>query len=158
MGMTNNTINTSKRAATVLGLTALTILSISGCKPTVTSASPIPPGHAEIHIEYKGLSTDTYNKLNDFIRELAEEHSVLLRGSETERDVGDGSSYHGFLNAGHADQRYNPDHPVPSPEVEEAMQARLDEFLEKNGVDPDKASLELRYGPAEPAEEPPSAP
>jgi hypothetical protein len=77
---------------------------------------------------------------------LAEEHSALRKGSDSLRDVGDRSSSQGLLNDGFADQRYTPNHRVPSPEVEQAMKNRLKTFLKDNKIDPDDAQLELRYG------------
>jgi hypothetical protein len=147
-----NIMNTVKRATLACGVMALAIGGNTGCRPQMVGGPPIPPGHVEIHVEFKGVSTETYNKLNTFIRELAEEHSVLRKGSGTVRDVGDSTSSHGIMNDGFADQRYNPDHPVPSPEVEEAMRARLKEFLEQNKIDSDDVTLELRYGPQKAAD------
>jgi len=99
-----------------------------------------------IHVEFKGISTAAYNKLSGFLMELAEEHSALRKGSDSLRDVGDRSSSQGLLNDGFADQRYTPNHRVPSPEVEQAMKNRLKTFLKDNKIDPDDVQLELRYG------------
>jgi hypothetical protein len=107
---------------------------------------PIPSGQVEIHVEFKNLSTGDFNKLTAFVRDLAKERSAVLEGTEDIRDVRENRAYHGLGNDGYVDQRYNPEHPIPSLEVEEAMRARLAKFLEENGIDADGANLELRYG------------
>lgn len=92
------------------------------------------------------MPTDPYNKLSEFLMKLAEEHSALRQGSESLRDVGDRHSPAGLMNDGFAVQQYNPNHPVPSPEVEQAMKERLRTFLRDNKINPEDAQLELRYG------------
>ncbi|MEM7394969.1 MAG: hypothetical protein AAF492_21770 [Verrucomicrobiota bacterium] len=123
----------------------LTISSLTGCG--VVMAPPvIPKGHVEIYVEFKGFSSADYNTLNSLIQSLPEEHSVFLGGSDTIRDVGDFQSQIGILNSGSASQIYNPNHPVPSPDVEAAIQARLKKLLKENKVDPTKIKIQFRYG------------
>jgi hypothetical protein len=124
---------------------ALVPIAVTGCRVEVPMP-PVPSGHVEIHVEFKNFSTRDYNKLTAFVRELAEQRSAFVKGSESVRDVGEHRAYHGFGNDGYVDQRYNPGHPIPSPEVEEAMRTRLEKFLRGNGIDVDGAKLELRYG------------
>jgi len=40
----------------------------------------------------------------------------------------------------------SPTHPVPSPEVGQAMRERLNIFLRDNKINSEDAQLELRYG------------
>jgi len=127
---------------------ALVPIALAGCvveSPTAPT-TPIPSGHVEIHVEFKNLSTSDYNKLTAFVRELPKEPNAIFKDSESVRAVGDYNAYHGFGNDGYVDQRYNPEHQVPSPEVEKAMRTRLETFLKENGIEADRAKLELRYG------------
>jgi hypothetical protein len=128
-------------------MTALLAVFVWGCRPPqVSSPHPLPAGHVGIHVAFKGIPTEADNKLSGFLMKLAEEHSALRQGSESLRDVGDRHSYGGLMNDGFAVQQYNPNHPVPSPEVEQTMKERLKTFLKDNNIDPDDTQLELRYG------------
>jgi hypothetical protein len=143
-----NKINTRrflKSACLTTGMFA--VLAMTGCssKPTVP-APPIPKGDAMIHVEFKKLSDDEFNKLADFVRKLGERHSALIKGSTTARDVGDHNAYIGFWKEGVIDQVYTPDHPIPSPEVEASMKAELETYLRGKGIDVGGVKLELRYG------------
>jgi hypothetical protein len=128
-------------------MTAILTVFVAGCqRPPAASPKPLPPGHVEIQVEFKGFTNDAFNKLSPFVETLAEEHAAYREGSDTLRDVGDRSASQGLMNDGFAVQQYNPNHPVPSPEVEQAMKERLKTFLKDNKIDADKAKLELRYG------------
>lgn len=91
------------------------------------SNDPIPAGHVEIRVEFQRLSTKNYNNRTAIIRKLAEDH--------TDRLVEDFNGFHGTWNDGFVNRRYRPNHPIPSPEVEQAMSARLESFLKKNSID-----------------------
>lgn len=129
----------------VIALILITF-SMSACDPVVTT-TPIPAGHAQIHVEFENVSTKDWNELTAFVEELATEHSVILKGSDTSQDVGDRDSFHGFGNDGFVNQTYNPGHPVPSTETEAAMKAALEEFLQEEKIDHEDVKLELRFGP-----------
>jgi hypothetical protein len=135
----------SKSACLITGMFA--VLALIGCssKPTVP-APPIPKGHAMIHVEFKKLSDDEFNNLTDFVRKLGKSHSALIKGSTTERDVGDYNAAIGFWNDGVIDQVYAPDHPIPSPKVEASMKAELETYLRGKGIAVGGVTLELRYG------------
>ncbi len=128
-------------------ITVLLTIFVSGCqRRPVSSPHPLRAGHVEIQVEFEGLPNDAYNKMSGFLMKLAEEHSTLREGSESLRDVGDRHSYIGLMNDGFAVQQYKPNHPVPSPDVEQAMKQRLKTFLKDNKIDPDDAQLKLLYG------------
>lgn len=134
-----------KTACLAAGMFA--VLAMIGCssKPTVP-APPIPKGHTMIHVEFKKLSDDEFNKLTDFVRKLGESHSALIKGSTTARDVGDYNAFIGFWKDGVIDQVYAPDHPIPSPKTEESMKAELETYLRGKGISVGDVTLELRYG------------
>lgn len=124
-------------ALLVLALTVGFLYFLSGKTPV--SNVPIPADHAEIRVTFKRLSTGNYNHLVAFVRTLAEDH--------TDRLVEDFNAFHGIWNEGFVARRYRPNHPIPSPEVEKSMAARLDSFLKGKGIDGRRVKLELRYGP-----------
>jgi hypothetical protein len=137
----------ARLSSKIAGLIALILVtfSLAGCGPAVPSP-PIPKGYVGIHVEFADLSTADWNELTAFVKKLAEEHSAYLKGSDSERDVGDHNSFHGLGSDGFVDQIYNPDHQAPSPEVEEAMRTRLETFLQGKKINPSRVKLELRYG------------
>ena len=147
----NNTKMTNTRWFRIsLGLIAgmFAVLAMIGCssKSTVL-APPIPKGDAMIHVEFKKLSNDEFNKLTVFVRKLGESHSALVKGSTTKRDVGDYNAFIGLWNDGVIDQVYTPDHPIPNPEVEASMKAELETYIRGKGIDVGGVKLELRYAP-----------
>lgn len=128
-------------------LTALLAIAVSSCRPApASSPHPLPAGHVEIRVEFNDIPVDAFNKLSGLLTKLAEENSAMIEGSGSLRDVGDGHSFHGWTNDGFVIQQYKPDHPVPSAEVEKAMQERLTTFLKDHKIDPGDAKLQLRYG------------
>ena len=100
--------------------------------------APIPEGQVEIRVEFKGISKEKFNDPTAFVRGLPENH--------TDHRLGDFRAHHGFWNNGFVTRRYEPNHPIPSPEVEKAMAARLETFLQENRIDGLGEKLELRYG------------
>lgn len=100
-----------------------------------------------IHVEFKKLSNDEFNKLTAFVRKLGESHSALIKGSTTDRDVGDYNAFISLWNEGVIDQVYTPEHPIPSPNVEASIKAELETYLRGKGIDVGGVTLELRYGP-----------
>lgn len=140
---TTKTLSFWKSACLTAGMFA--VLAMLGCSPAVP-APPIPKGDAMIHVEFKKLSDEEFNKLTDFVRKLGESHSALIKGSATARDVGDYNAYIGFWKDGVIDQVYTPDHSIPSPEVEASMKAELETYLRGKGIDVGGVTLELRYG------------
>lgn len=109
-----------------------------------TAPLPMQKGEAMIHIEFKGLSSDKFNKLSDFAKKLAESHNI--EGPENDHYVGDSQGFSGIRNDGFVDQKYKPKHPMPSPEVEASMKASLKSFLYANGIDESDVKFELLYG------------
>ena len=107
--------------------------------------SPLPAGMVEIRVDFQGLSTDDYNALNRFLAELAREYTST--GPDAAPAGQEAESFHGFWNNGFAFERYRPNHPVPSPEIEADLQARFRTFLEERDIDGKGETLELRYGP-----------
>jgi serine/threonine protein kinase len=103
-------------------------------------------GDAMIHVEFKGLSSDEFNNLTEFVRKLAESHSAFVEGSPSERDVGDHDAYTGIWNNGFVDQKYKPNHPIPSPEVEASMKASLESYLDDKRIYRGDVKFELQYG------------
>ena len=99
---------------------------------------PIPAGHVVIRVDFKGISTEKYNDLMAFLRKLAENH--------TDRVFDDFNGSHGYWNDGFVARRYRPNHPIPSPDVEQSMATQFESFLKTNGIDGRGEKLELRYG------------
>lgn len=145
--MNETSANIRYRSWQTTGLiaSALVLFALPTCR-SLKANSPIPKGQVEIHVGFKGLSTDKVNKLEAFVLRLAEDHSAYLDGSKSVRDVGHYDTLHVFCHFGFVDQRYNPDHPIPSPEVEKAMRDRLESFFEDNEIDGSGQKFELRYG------------
>jgi hypothetical protein len=141
-----NTRGFFKSVYLTAGMFALLVMIGCSSKPTVATPS-IPKGDAMIHVEFKKLSDDEFNKLTDFVRKLGENHSALIEGSTTERDVGDYNAFIGFWKDGVIDQVYAPGHPIPNPKVEASMKAELETYLRAKGIDVGDVKLELRYGP-----------
>ncbi len=122
----------------VLALTVGFLYFLSGKTPV--SNVPIPRITRRFASHFKRLSTGNYNHLVAFVRNLAEDH--------TDRLVEDFNAFHGIWNEGFVARRYRPNHPIPSPEVERSMSARLESFLKGRGIDGSGVmKLELRYGP-----------
>ncbi len=119
----------------------LFVFFLASCEVRVVS-SPLPKGQVEINVKFKNLSTDNYNKLNGFVKKLPKDY---MEGFENEF-----TSSHSLGNDGEANQRYKPNHKIPSPEVEKAMQDRLQAFLKENGINEESVELKLRYGNGEP--------
>ena len=125
----------------------LSAVALLGCSPKpVVPTPPLQKGEAMIHVEFKSLSTGEFNHLTEFVQALAEPHSTFVAGSTTERDIGDHNAYSGWRNDGFIDQIYQPNHPIPSPEVEASMKSALKTHLDANDIDPADVTLELRYG------------
>jgi hypothetical protein len=107
-----------------------------GCTREVKN-TPIPKGEVEINIQFTNISTAEFNVLNTIIKQLAGNHSKSLT---------DHSSFHGIGNDGFVYLRYRPNHPVPGPEVEEAITTRFEALLKQAKIDPSHMTLEVQYG------------
>ncbi|MBI1372074.1 MAG: hypothetical protein GC159_04850 [Phycisphaera sp.] len=112
----------------------------------IVPTSPIASGEARVHVTFRGLSNDQFNQLVTRVQKLAEDHSALVEGSATERDVHDYNASLGFWNSGFVDQNYKPSHPTPSADTERAMRDELNAYLEDQHIKPGSVTLELQYG------------
>ena len=139
-----------------LGIGLFTLLALTGCMRQPAPA-PVPAGEVEIYVDYDNFSSEQYNQLFKFLRALSEPYAGSIKGSDSIRDTGDSSGFHGFFNDGHITLRYRPNHPVPNPEVEADMRKKLDAWLKENDHRADAAILNLRYGDEEP-DTPPANP
>jgi predicted Ser/Thr protein kinase len=112
------------------------------------TVKPVPisieKGKAMIQIEFKGLSMEKSNKLVGFAIQLAKSRD----GRDVAHDwqIGERKAYTDIWNDGYVHQTYNPNHPMPSPEVEASMKASLKTFLHSNGINENDVKLELLYG------------
>jgi tRNA A-37 threonylcarbamoyl transferase component Bud32 len=132
-----------KYIAIISGFLAVLLIA-SGFFLHKTEPLPIKKGEAMIHIEFKGLSSDKFNKLSSFVEELAQNHNV--EDAENDFYIGDNLGQTGYWNDGFIAQAYKPKHPMPSPEVEASMKASLKYFLYSNRIDERDVKFELLYG------------
>lgn len=133
--------------AACLAACILAAVATVGCSPKpLVPTPPIPKGEAMIHVEFKGLPNEKFSKLTEFVKQLAHNNSAFVDGSKSERDVGDYNTFLGAGNDGLIDQIYKPNHPIPSPSIEQSMKALLESYLHDNGIDSRDVNLELRYG------------
>ena len=140
----------SLRLLKIVGLIVLLLVPAglfvgSFCSSPVPTP-PIPKGGVAIHVEFKGISTAQFNQLTVLVCKLPTHYCAYEAGSTTERAIGNHNAYHGFWNSGFVDQLYQPNHPIPSPAVEAAMKASLEEFLKANKMNSSEVKLELKYG------------